>query len=447
MKRVKPPENKTFCMAPWTHTFISPQSERRLCCASREEHQFVHQYIDQPGASRTEYKPQKLEEWWNGEFVRSVRRRMLAGETLPECEVCNDQVLNLYTYRSYFTKTLFPGYIDRAFESTDDTGRTTMEPISFDYRLSNACNFKCRMCGEQLSSSWEIEKRQHGEWDPARDPWMVPETKAKIDEFQSQVAEIEFAKAITAGTVEEIYWVGGEPLVWEEHWKYMKQLVDEGNAPKVIVRYNTNLSRVEWKGVRLFDDLLPHFKGYNVCASIDAAGKIGEYIRTGLNWDRWLENFKQGVRYKKLRGDDSIVMDLTITLPGLFGLKELLDHALALDVKMYAKIVYAFDPTIVNSPFALPRPLLDEVLDDLLAYARPRVNGKTKVVVETLEEMKRRPTFEEQWPDKFKEGFRAGRDFQQRLGLWRKDGEGGRLKIDDIYAAHPGVLAWWKQKL
>ena len=27
---------KHFCMAPWVHTYISPQSERRMCCASRE---------------------------------------------------------------------------------------------------------------------------------------------------------------------------------------------------------------------------------------------------------------------------------------------------------------------------------------------------------------------------------------------------------------------------
>ena len=38
--------NKVFCTAPWTHTYISPQSERRMCCASREEHQFQKQYID-----------------------------------------------------------------------------------------------------------------------------------------------------------------------------------------------------------------------------------------------------------------------------------------------------------------------------------------------------------------------------------------------------------------
>ena len=41
-------------------------------------------------------------------------------------------------------------------------------------RVSNPCNFKCRMCGEQLSS-WEAEKRKH---DPAlTETFMVPKIK------------------------------------------------------------------------------------------------------------------------------------------------------------------------------------------------------------------------------------------------------------------------------
>ena len=44
MKRIKPSEgNKTFCMAPWVHTYLSPQLERRLCCSSREDSKtFTH---------------------------------------------------------------------------------------------------------------------------------------------------------------------------------------------------------------------------------------------------------------------------------------------------------------------------------------------------------------------------------------------------------------------
>ena len=33
------------------------------------------------------------------------------------------------------------------------------------------------MCGEQLSSTWETEKRQHGHWSPENQFFMVPKTK------------------------------------------------------------------------------------------------------------------------------------------------------------------------------------------------------------------------------------------------------------------------------
>ena len=62
------PEN--LCMDPWTHTYLSPQTERRLCCASREPAQNFKQYIDtQEGTN--EYKPQTLEQYWNSERIRS----------------------------------------------------------------------------------------------------------------------------------------------------------------------------------------------------------------------------------------------------------------------------------------------------------------------------------------------------------------------------------------
>jgi hypothetical protein len=297
------------------------------------------------------------------------------------------------------------------------------------------------MCGEQLSSAWENEKRENGEWSPERDPWMVPQTRARIEAFQKSVAEAELAEAISKGIVEELYWVGGEPLVWEEHWQYMTQLVREKNAHKVVARYNTNLSRILWHDVNLFE-LLQEFKSYNVCASIDAAGAVGELVRTGLKWESWLANFEEGVRYKRGR-EDSIVMDVTLTLPGLFGMKELLDEANRLDVKMYVKIMFAFDPFVVLSPFALPREILDEVLDDLIAYVQPRTNWKNQALLDTLVEMKKRSTFRESYPDTWKQGFLGGRRYQRVLAERRGDGSGGRLRLEDVYAANPRVLEWW----
>ena len=431
-------------MAPWTHTYLSPQGERRLCCASREHASFIRQYIDQPGsAAEASFHPLTLDEHWNGERMRSVRRRMLAGETLPECEVCSSQMLNLHTYQRYFTESLFPHLIEAAFARTAPDGATDLRPISFDYRFTNSCNFKCRMCGSQLSSSWEQEDSEHAGWKTFSEAWTKPDVRQRMREFQDEIAEKEFAAAITEQRIEEIYWVGGEPLVWELHWKYMGMLVENGSAKKVRVRYNTNLSRIAWKGVRLFDDLLPHFKDYNVCASIDAAGKIGEFVRTGLVWGRWLENFKHGVSRKRGR-EDSIVMDVTLTLPGLFGMKELLDLAHELGVKMYVKVMFAFDPTKVLSPLALPRTLLNDLLDDLIAYCEPRVTWRTRVLLDTLVELRKRPTFAEEFPQGWEAGAARGKREQARVAAIRGDGKDGRLSLEEIYAARPEILKWWE---
>ena len=107
-------------MAPWAHTYLSPQTERRMCCASREPAQNFEQYID-TGSGTGKYIPITLDEHWNSDHMRSVRRRMMAGETLPECEVCNDQLLNTSIYRSYFDH-LFGHKYEYAMANTDADG-------------------------------------------------------------------------------------------------------------------------------------------------------------------------------------------------------------------------------------------------------------------------------------------------------------------------------------
>ncbi len=444
LKRVPFPENRAFCIAPWTHTYLSPQSERRLCCASHEKAQFTQQYIDQRGEISS-YKPKSLEEHWNGDFMRGIRRQMLQGIQPDECKICNEQILNLHTYKRYFNETMFPHHLDKAFKNTDDEGYTTLKPISFDYRFSNICDFKCRMCGPQLSSAWEAETLRNVDRGFTIEEWMRPEIKRQISHFHKQVVEVEFLRAIERGEVEEIYWVGGEPTMWPIHWSSMQRLIQDGNAHKVFVRYNTNLNHIVHKGVHLFDDLLPHFKGYNVCASIDAAGKIGEFLRTGFQWHTWIENFKSGLKHRQPGQMDSLVFDLTLTLPGLFGLKELFDTACELNIKMYVKIVFDFDPSKILSPFALPKDVLHDLLDDLIDYIRPRLTDGTKDLLQTLIHMKTKPTFEEKYPASWQHGFMIGKEFLKNLAEIRNDGKMGRLTIEDIYSLHPGVKDWWEK--
>lgn len=448
MKFQTPPKkNPNFCLAPWTHTFISPQSERRLCCASREMPSYVQQYIDQDGGDMTSkaYQPISLDEHWNSEYMKSIRLKMMAGIDVPECEVCQSQRLHIHTYRDYFTSHLYPHLLDKVEDNTNEDGSTQWKPRSFDYRFSNLCSFKCRMCGEQLSSAWEQEKRQSGMWRPEDQPWMVPNEREKIDRFTEDVVEKEFDSAVERGDIEEIYWVGGEPTIWPKHWDTMEKITKKGDAKNVHVRYNSNLAIVSWKGKHLFRDILPPFKSYQMCASIDATGKIGEWIRTGLEWNKWSDNFISGLPFVQQRGPDSLVMDLTLTLPGLFDLENLLKYARSMNVKMYVKLVYAFDPNILLSPLALPQEVLHPLLDNLIIKLAPLVDDKTKVLVETLRDLRKRQTFMEEY-DNWRDGFHQGKKYLQELASLRGDGTRGRLRLEDILANDPASLEWWEGK-
>ena len=419
-------------MAPWTHTYLSPLTERRLCCASREPAQNFEQYID-TSAGTGKYIPVTLDQHWNSEHMRSVRRRMMAGETIPECDVCNSKLLNTDVYRSYFW-AMFKHKYNSIWETTDADGSTSMLPVSWDYRFSNLCNFKCRMCGDMLSSSWESEQRQHNmiNWSDPKNNWMQPAVRKDIAAFQDQQIEAEFAQAVEQHRIEEVYWVGGEPLMYEQHWRYMNRIVELGDGPRVYARYNTNLSRTSYRGIDLFDNIINNLRDWQICASLDGTGPIGEYIRTGLDYGSWRKNYNRAVAASTHRRQTRI--DFTLTLPGMFEVGNIVRLAQETNTDILAKVVFAFTPDIVMSPLALPRHLLDPWIDELVTTC-------SGAMQDVLMQLKTRPTFEEQWPDTWKQGIANGKRRVLKLEQIRED----KFTMADILAGRSEILKWWNQ--
>jgi hypothetical protein len=428
---MKKPE--TLCLAPWTHTYLSPQTERRLCCASREPAQNFQQYIDTASGSG-EYHPTTLDEHWNSDHMRSVRRRMLAGETLPECDVCNNKLLNTSVYRDYFWH-LFNHKLDEVYDSTAADGSTTMQPVSWDYRFSNLCNFKCRMCGDMLSSSWESEQKSHNmvNWFDPKNNWQKPEIRSQITEFQDQQVEAEFAEAVEQHRVEEIYWVGGEPLMYEQHWRYMQRIIELGDGPRVYARYNTNLSRVNYRGVNLYSDILDNIRDWQICASIDGTGDIGEYIRTGLSWPTFRQNFEKGLTHT--RHSRQMRLDFTLTLPGMFEVDNMQALAQEYSVDILTKVIFSFTPDILLSPLSLPKHLLHPWIDELLG------NCTNQSMQDLLLQLKSRPTFAEQWPNEYQAGLVKGKQRLLKLESIRDCA----VNIQSILDRRPAIGKWFRE--
>jgi hypothetical protein len=218
--------------------------------------------------------------------------------------------------------------------------------------------------------------------------------------------------------------------MYEQHWRYMKRIVELGDGSKVYARYNTNLSRVDYRGVNLYRDILSRLRDWQICASLDGTGTIGEYIRTGLEYDRWLEHFGQAVEIQRNRRQ--VRIDFTLTLPGMFEVTRIRQLAQRFGVDVLAKVIFAFSPDIVMSPLALPRALLDTWVDELV----PQVDGALRDI---LLQLKIRPTFSEQWPNEYAKGLVRGKARVLQLESIRTQ----KITMAEILADRPAVLEWW----
>jgi len=283
-----------------------------------------------------------------------------------------------------------------------------------------------------LSSAWESEQKTHDmvNWVDPKNNWMRDGIRAQIKDFQENQIEAEFAAAVERHTVEEVYWVGGEPLMYKQHWRYMRRIIELGDGGNVYARYNTNLSRIEYGGWNLYKDILLGLRDWQICASLDGTGRIGEYIRTGLHYETFLENFRQGLEIAT--NSRQMRLDFTLTLPGMFEVDNMNALAAELDVQMLAKVIFSFSPDIVMSPLALPRSILDPWIDELAG----RSAGAMRDV---LLQLKNRPTFEEQWPDTYRTALVKGKARVLKLESIRTQS----ITMAEILSHRPAVLEWW----
>jgi len=91
--------------------------------------------------------------------------------------------------------------------------------------------------------------------------------------------------------LEQIYFAGGEPLIMEEHYRILKELVKR-EMFGVRLQYNTNFSRLNLKAENVLD-YWKLFKSVSIGASLDAMGPRAEYIRKGTKWDQIVRNREQ----------------------------------------------------------------------------------------------------------------------------------------------------------
>ena len=276
--------NTTFCMAPWVNIGVNPNGDYTLCCVSLEFDE-SDLSVENPYGQQLEFfdsdkesdlyigsvHDNTLEEIWNSENMKSIRIKMLKGEPVGNCKACYySESIGEPSERTRYEK-YYKSHRDKVLQTKPD-GSIPFEPIEWDLRLTNTCNFKCRDCGSSLSSSWEEESKKLN----------VDVSAIKIDE-QRVLDELE----PLYDSVEEIYFAGGEPLISDHHYHIIDKLLEKDLRP--TIRYNTNLSTLTYKG-RDIIDIWKNFPNIELYVSFDGIGQRGELIRKGFDSKRFIKN-------------------------------------------------------------------------------------------------------------------------------------------------------------
>lgn len=255
--------NKNFCIMPWIGLHVRQDGHVHPCCVSNYEYNFGN------------IKYSSIHEIWNSYPVRRFRIDLIKGKELDICKDCNYNEKNGNDSLRKKVNKNYKHHLDVVKTTKIDGTVNKFNFIYWDFRFSNVCNFKCRMCCQEFSSSWGSEVNKvlgNGKTDPIH----------KIDVWQ----DIEPLFDI----VEEIYFVGGEPLIMDEHYKIINKLV-ELEKYNVKLQYNTNFSVINYKDNNIIETW-KKFDLVELTISLDGYGKRGEIIRKGMNWDTIVKNLQ-----------------------------------------------------------------------------------------------------------------------------------------------------------
>lgn len=260
--------SKTFCILPWVHLHATPTGTAAPCCIAKS-------CTSLEGMGDT--KRQSIIEIINSPKMKELRLDMLEGRFNNECKKCHEhEEKNVGSARQMFNNQ-FKDLYDECLENTNEDGSLKKFKMRyFDIRFNNICNFKCRTCNAGCSSQWEQENLKYM---PMFQPLPKNNDPNFLQEIIDQVPNIKMA-----------YFAGGEPLITEQHYILLEEMIRSGKSDEIVLRYNTNLSNLNFKNKDLIS-LWGKFKNkIDLHASIDHYGERAEYIRHGTSWGQIEEN-------------------------------------------------------------------------------------------------------------------------------------------------------------
>jgi len=257
----------TLCILPWIHLYVNPQGQVGTCCEYDEKFPLGN------------LNDSNLEDIANSETMKIVRTQMIKGQRPNGCSKCwTKEDANVVSLRSEMNKK-YLHHMNLVQRTRDDGYVDDFKLRYLDFRASNVCNLKCRMCGGKFSSRIAEEESKLYDQD------QYIELKLSKDQIDSTLAFLES----NIDSLEFVYFAGGEPLLIPEHYKILDLLIKH-KRNDIAISYNTNLTTLKYKNINIIN-YWNQFSNISVGASIDVFGPQADYVRSGTDYDQIEQNY------------------------------------------------------------------------------------------------------------------------------------------------------------
>lgn len=285
----------SFCAAKWKQVTVHLAIGQTHSCHHPNMHKIpVEEVLANPTAIH------------NTNYKKEQRKMMLEGVRPTECDYC-------WRVEDSPVKEGDEVYSDRITKSSEHWARPYLNeiknakwdddvtPTYFEISFSNVCNFKCSYCTPEVSSKWLEEIQQYGHYELASfgynnldylkqiGKYPIPEREENpyVDAFWKWWPEL--VKSLKVFRI-----TGGEPLLSKHTYRVLDYLI-ENPQPDLELDINSNLCIPD----ELFDRFVERMaiiqqnkaiKSFKLYTSCEAHGKKAEYIRNGLDYDKWFKN-------------------------------------------------------------------------------------------------------------------------------------------------------------
>ena len=242
-----------------------------------------------------------LENIWNNDTMKDIRKKVLNNERPKECQPCFDlEDQGVESMRQRHIKGIIPEarinlYPD-ALQDLKDDFSMPFEIATMELKLNNLCNLKCRMCNPLDSTSWN-------DWESIEEFYIKEnnflaklvddlnlKNKPYLDKFGDNKNWWKSLEKLLP-YFRRVEFAGGEPLMDPQHYRILDMLAPYGH--QIEIKYATNLSVLGIKGGRNIWDYWPKFKSVAVNVSIDGIEENYEHIRGNAKWSDLTNNIKQ----------------------------------------------------------------------------------------------------------------------------------------------------------